>query len=281
MLVLPPPVVSAALQRTETSDLVTTDVGYFPSAEWHDVNRPAGAAQMIVIYCVAGRGWVHLNGTQHEVGPGLALTIAPQQPHRYGSLTSEPWTIYWLHAAGRKVPALYQLLTDDAARPVFSIGDDSEIVSLFDEIYQTLNESYGPERLLLAGLWAGRLLGRLINLRHREQPEILSSRQRILQTIASMQQRPIARITVAELARQANLSRSHYASVFKQQTGYPVLDFFIRQKMKRAAHLLDTTDLAIKAIAADLGFRDALYFSRRFHKVYKMSPKSYKLTKKG
>jgi AraC-like DNA-binding protein len=134
---------------------------------------------------------------------------------------------------------------------------------------------------LLSGLSAGRLFGRLISLRHSDHPEVLNARQRIQRTITYMQQRPASPIVVAELARQANLSRSHYASIFKRQTGYPVLDFFIRLKMQRAAHWLDTTDHPIKTIAANLGFSDPLYFSRQFHKVYTMSPTLYRSTKKG
>jgi AraC-like DNA-binding protein len=102
-----------------------------------------------------------------------------------------------------------------------------------------------------------------------------------MQTVAFMKQRLSAGVTVSELARMSNLSRSHYAALFKSATGYPVLEFFIRLKMQCAANLLDKTDRPVKSISAELGFNDPLYFSRQFHRVYSMSPTSYRALAKG
>ena len=59
------------------------------------------------------------------------------------------------------------------------------------------------------------------------------------------------------------------------------MDFFIRLKMQRACFLLDTTDMPIKAIAADLGFEDPLYFSRSFRRIHDLSPVQYRTIRKG
>lgn len=280
ILVLPRSVVDEALKETATSDLLTTDIGYYPNAAWHDKERAEGAKQMIVIYCVSGRGWVRFGTVTQDVGPGQVLVIKPDQPHAYGSSKNAPWTIHWLHAAGRKVEILYSLLTDDGANSIFQIGQDMETVSLFEETFETLRHSYGPDNRLLASLSTGQLLGQLIQLR-RQQPETLGTRERVLRTIKHMQQRMASPVSVPDLARMANLSRSQYAALFKRQTGFAVLDFFLRLRMQRAAHLLDTTDQAIKSIAAELGFDDPLYFSRQFHRVYEIAPTQYRRLKKG
>jgi YesN/AraC family two-component response regulator len=51
--------------------------------------------------------------------------------------------------------------------------------------------------------------------------------------------------------------------------------------MQKAAHLLDTTSLPIKSIAASLGYPDPLYFSRTFHKIHALSPAHYRAIAKG
>lgn len=281
MFVLPRPVVRSALHEAGGSDVLPTDVGYFPDAAWHDVSRPEGTSQLIVIHSVRGEGWVRLGGKEDlVVRAGDVLSIGPGQPHAYGSGGDHPWTIYWIHVAGRKTAALHRLLTDDGASPVFQSGEDPETLGLFEEIYTTLRQSYGPNNLLLASLAAGRLLGRLVMLRRRH-PESASTRQRIEQTITYMRQRLASHVSVPELARLANLSDSHFAAAFKRQTGYSVLDFFIRLKMQRAAHLLDTTPIAVKAVADELGYEDPLYFSRQFRKVHELSPAQYRAIKKG
>jgi AraC-like DNA-binding protein len=47
-------------------------------------------------------------------------------------------------------------------------------------------------------------------------------------------------------------------------------------KMQRACHLLDNSDMSIKAVAAALGYSDPLYFSRLFKKTLGLSPRAYR-----
>ena len=79
----------------------------------------------------------------------------------------------------------------------------------------------------------------------------------------------------------ANLSRSQYAALFKRQTGYAPIDYFIRLRMHRACQLLDMTDLSVKTVAGRLGFEDPLYFSRVFRTVNEKTPTEYRKLRKG
>lgn len=280
ILVLPQPVAAAALASAAAGDLVVTDIGYYPEAAWHHTFREKGAPQVVLMYCVAGAGRIRNVRGEQAVGAGQVVALPAHRLHEYRSDPDRPWTIYWLHIAGRKTESIYRLLTEDDTRNVIDIGEDAEVVSLFEEVFQMLRQSYGPDHLLLASLCAGRLVARMILL-HRQHPQVLNTRQRIDTTIRYMQQRLAARVSVPELSRLANLSRSHYAAAFKQQTGYAVIDYFLRLKMQRAAWLLDTTDRSVKAVAGELGFDDPLYFSRQFRRVYNVPPTEYRAIKKG
>jgi len=283
MLVLPRPVVKAALAAPSAPDLLPTDIGYFPAAANHYFARPNGSSQMIVIICVRGHGWATLGAKKYAVNAGEALVIAPDLPHAYGTDApggKEPWTIYWVHVAGRKAPALYRLLSNEGATPVFHCGEDPETLRLFAETFETLQQSYGADNLLLASLTVGRALARLVAL-HRSRSSKESTADRIEQCVAFMRQRLAAQLSVPELARMANLSNSRFAAAFKRQMGYPALDFFLRLKMQYAAELLDTTSLSVKEIADELGYEDPLYFSRRFRGIHSLSPAQYRATKKG
>jgi AraC-like DNA-binding protein len=88
--------------------------------------------------------------------------------------------------------------------------------------------------------------------------------ERIERVIDRMHKKRSETPHIEDLTNEAHLSYSHFAAIFKRRTGFSVLDFFIRWKMQRAGFLLDTTDMPIKAIAADLGFEDPLYLSRSF-----------------
>jgi AraC family transcriptional regulator, arabinose operon regulatory protein len=83
------------------------------------------------------------------------------------------------------------------------------------------------------------------------------------------------------LAALANLSWSRYVDLFKQQTGYAPIDYFIGLRMHRACQLLDTAALSIKDVATELGYEDPLYFGRVFQAVVEMVPTAYQRMRKG
>ena len=72
-----------------------------------------------------------------------------------------------------------------------------------------------------------------------------------------------------------------YVELFKQQTGYAPIDYFIRLRMHRACQFLDNTGMSVKAIATTLGYEDPLYFSRLFRTVNEASPIAYRRMRKG
>jgi AraC family transcriptional regulator, arabinose operon regulatory protein len=83
------------------------------------------------------------------------------------------------------------------------------------------------------------------------------------------------------LAALANLSRSRYTVLFKEQTGFAPIDYFNRLRMHSACQLLDTTGMSVKDIATSLGYDDQLYFSRVFKLVTETSPTEYRRIHKG
>jgi len=280
MIVLPRPVIRAQLASAHAPGILPTDIGYFPNAAWHDVDRPRGTEQMVIILCVSGHGWARLRGKDHRINPGNVLVLPPNVRHAYGAAEFNPWTIYWLHLAGHQVASIYQRLSLNGLHSVFSIGKSIEPFELIQEIEKHIHHSYGDDQLLLASLIAGSLMAKLITL-HASPLEAADARARIEQTITFLRHRVASSISVGELARLANLSPSHFAALFKKLTGYSVLDFSIRVRMQRAAHLLDTTRHSVKMIAAEVGYSDPLYFSRTFRRVHELSPAQYRKIKKG
>jgi two-component system response regulator YesN len=78
--------------------------------------------------------------------------------------------------------------------------------------------------------------------------------------------------TVEAAAEIAGMSPSHFAHVFKEETGHSFIDFVNRCRMDRARELLLTTNLLIKEIADRLGFENSNYFCTLFRKVFGSTP---------
>ena len=87
---------------------------------------------------------------------------------------------------------------------------------------------------------------------------------RVLAAMEDMAGRLAEPITVAELARRADLSPSRFAHLFAEQVGVSPMRYLERQRMRLAEQLLDLTPRTVAEIARTVGYDDPLYFSSRF-----------------
>jgi AraC-like DNA-binding protein len=281
IVVLPRSVTHHAQKQALTSGLMPTDAGYYPRAAGHFRERKEGIAQAVFIYCVQGLGWCEIAGARHAIHAGEVLVIPPETTHAYGADEKKPWTIHWFHAQGKLLPDFLAELKASGTRPVVFLGDDPQVLAIFDEVLDVLEHGYTPQQLLHAAQALAHLLAVLIRHRHeswREQPD---ARQKINHTLAYMKENIGRPLQLDTLATLANLSRSRYAALFKEQTGYAPIDYFNRLRMHRACQWLDTTDWNVKTIAGRLGYDDPLYFSRVFHSITEKSPTKYRRQHKG
>ena len=281
IVVLPRPVVAELLRQPLMSGLVLTDIGFFPRATGHLRERPAGVSQAIFIYCTKGGGWCQMAARAHAIQAGNLLVVPPGVPHSYGANKTEPWTIFWFHAEGALLDAYLRELGVTSHQPVRQIGEIPQVRALFEEALGVVEHGYNKFEVLCATQTLAHLIAVMIcaqRLAHQEQPSV---HQKVAQTISYMKLHLHQPLQLDTLAAIANLSRSRYVELFKQQAGYAPIDFFIRLRMHRACQLLDTTTLSVKAIATTLGYEDPLYFSRLFRRLHERSPVEYRKLRKG
>jgi len=80
-----------------------------------------------------------------------------------------------------------------------------------------------------------------------------------------------------EGARHLGANPAYLARIFRRETGISVVQYVVRRKMALAAERLVRTSLSIKEIAASLGYKSPLYFSRRFRATMGLAPSEYAL----
>ena len=79
-----------------------------------------------------------------------------------------------------------------------------------------------------------------------------------------------------QLARLANLSYCQLFRLFKSHLGRSPQQFIEQERLDYAKRLLTLNRLSIKEVAAQVGFANQLYFSRRFQKATGLSPTQYR-----
>lgn len=85
-----------------------------------------------------------------------------------------------------------------------------------------------------------------------------------------------ATLTVREVAGALFVSEGTLTGDFKREVGCPVSRYIEDRVLQTAEEQLLCTDRTVSEIAADCGFCDPFYFSRRFHAVFGMSPTRYR-----
>lgn len=83
--------------------------------------------------------------------------------------------------------------------------------------------------------------------------------------------------SVHALAVEVNLSSSHLQHLFKEQTGVCITQLLSEQRLRKAARLLETSDLSVKEIAYAAGYEHASSFVRAFHRRFAQTPRDYRL----
>ena len=83
-------------------------------------------------------------------------------------------------------------------------------------------------------------------------------------------------VSVEALLASQGLSYSRLRSLFRQAYGITPGEYRIRVRIERACALLNTTPLAVKEIASQLGYADAFSFSKQFKQRTGQSPLNFR-----
>lgn len=278
---IPKPVLKTHVQENSwLNHLYICSLGYYPQAKGHYTYRKKGLPENFLFYCVDGAGWYRIGQQQYKVAPNEFFILPQGVEHAYGSTEDNPWSIYWVHFGGKGLPSFNKLPIVSKHFEPYHIKASDDIANHFSKIYKTLESGFSTDNLVFANMYLMHFINlflyntRHINLEaHRKLDSIDSS-------IIYMQEHVHENIALNDLCAHFNYSCSRFSHLFKQKTGYAPIDYFIQLKMQKASQQLDFTEKSVKEIASDMGFDDPYYFSKRFRKIFGMSPSQYRSIKK-
>jgi two-component system response regulator YesN len=84
-----------------------------------------------------------------------------------------------------------------------------------------------------------------------------------------------ADLSVSVLADHFYLNSIYLNRIFKKETGINLSHWIIQERMKLAAHLLETSNAAAVNVALEVGYPNYPYFSTTFKKYYHCTPTQY------
>ncbi len=86
-------------------------------------------------------------------------------------------------------------------------------------------------------------------------------------------------ISLEETAQFCNLSTFYFSKIFKEHKKQNFINYLTEIRINEAKKLLKETNLSMREISSDIGYRDPNYFTRVFKRVVNYSPSDYRNNK--
>lgn len=84
------------------------------------------------------------------------------------------------------------------------------------------------------------------------------------------------RVTVDEICRKVNYSKTYISRIFNKSCGYTIIEYYTRLKIKEAKKLIREDMYSFAEISNRLCFNNPHYFTRVFKRTANMTPREYK-----
>ncbi|MFG2357136.1 GlxA family transcriptional regulator [Streptomyces sp. NPDC048521] len=111
-----------------------------------------------------------------------------------------------------------------------------------------------------------------------EQPIPVSGAASTADTRAWALERLDEPLTLADLAGHARMSLRTFARRFNDEVGLSPGRWLIQQRVARARHLLESSDLSVDRIAGEVGFATGASLRQHLHAAIGVSPQTYRRT---
>jgi signal transduction histidine kinase/DNA-binding response OmpR family regulator len=113
---------------------------------------------------------------------------------------------------------------------------------------------------------------------HPEEIAISSQDEQFIQNALRIVEKNISNpdFSVEELSRELHMSRVSAYKKLLQLTGKPPIEFIRSIRLKRAAQLLEKSQMTIAEVAYEVGFNNPKYFTKYFKLEYNVLPSAYR-----
>ena len=228
-------------------------------------------------------GALHIGGERFELRPG-DFTLTPAHTDSLFDLPDEGFhlCIHFRHLDVADCEAAHVLNLPLHLRPGSSRDMFGERMAWITELYRRAEHTDPARRALAlaaasAGLQELLLTLALLAVSTPEDEPMSPKVELAVQTLVTLiEARLRDNLSVPDLADQAQLSQNYLARAFRSRYGMTVPHYVLRRRIELARHLLTTSRLSIKQVAAEVGLPDIQHFNKQFRRLTGISPTAYR-----
>lgn len=231
---------------------------------------------------LSGAGALEAEGERQLLRENHLFLLKPGTRITYYPLPDDPWTYCWMTFDGPQAEEYARAAGFSEGTYARQTGlDVRRFYRLCDQVLETAHASAGAA-LRRQGLLL-EFLGLAIEAVEQDQNPGLGRGHKPLyhkgdyvRQALDFIQSNYSSIRVSDISKHLGIDRSYFSTVFKQSQGIAPGEYLLRLRMRQSSHMLDTLTMTIQEIASQVGYEDALTFSKAFKRFYGVSPMRYR-----
>lgn len=268
--------------------LVINLLGYYHLQE--PVSRAEGFPLFQLVYCVDGQGWFVINGQKSVLSPGQMMLIYPGEPHSYRGKTEE-WHVHIIGFSGGCCLEMLKVLNMHRSG-LYHFRDPEIFQNCFEkivEIQKKIEAAPGEGRRRGRNRGKNLFLAELSRLCYDFLLEMSGSahfiktsipdpeNETVKSLIAYMEEHYSEPVSLEDLSRHVNRSRSYISDLFKREMQQTVMQYLTCLRVSQARILLiEFPERRVWEIGRACGFESPSYFGKIFKRIVGVTPEEYR-----
>ncbi|OGV36269.1 MAG: hypothetical protein A2X48_13295 [Lentisphaerae bacterium GWF2_49_21] len=238
-----------------------------------------------ICYLVEGRQNYRALGRDYLLKGGDLFITRPDEPHSTGKQPQEKGSLFWLHLMAPKKNRPFLGLHPHFSADLYSMLSmikekcfhaSPAVHELFERIYAQLPMPDTPSRKITMG---NLLVSLIIEIsRCGGKPKRVEDRN-LNKIIQFMNEKVESKINVPEMAEFMGFSVSRFKARFRQETGMPPAEYFLRLKIAKAREFLESDKGNVGDVSLRYNFSSSQHFATTFKRFTGIQPSSLRKIK--
>lgn len=239
--------------------------------------HPEGRNDYQLLYIAAGKGEFYFKGSKEPtiVTKGNMILFRPGEPQVYYYYAVDKTEVYWVHFTGWKVEEYlerYELPHDEN---VFYTGVSPDYPWIYNQMIRELQlQRVNHEEMI--SLYMHHIfitINRYIKERRETKNDTINDIERAAHYFKDNYNK---QISIEQYAEEHLMSVNWFIHSFKSVMKMSPMQYIISLRIAMAKGYLENSTKNIAEISNEVGYENALYFSRLFRKYTGMTPTEYR-----
>ena len=242
-----------------------------------ETSHPEGRNDYQLLYIAAGKGYFYFKGSKEPtiVTKGNMILFRPGEPQVYYYYAVDKTEVYWVHFTGWKVEEYlerYELPHDEN---VFYTGVSPDYPWIYNQMIREL-QLHRVNYEDMISLYMHHILitiNRYIKEGRETKNDTINDIERAAHYFKDNYNK---QISIEQYAEEHLMSVNWFIHSFKSVMKMSPMQYIISLRIAMAKGYLENSTKNIAEISNEVGYENALYFSRLFRKYTGMTPTEYR-----